>query len=209
MRAPRAVQKVRPQHYQIAEQRRSKIILIIRTDPILPFGYYDTVEHSFAGCGLPALALIASRRHHCYPLYQPALEKGPVHRRHSRRRDIASKISCTAINRPMVAHEDSEVPLHLQEGIAAIPQYASAFYRFTRPHTMLGTFISVTSVSALAVVGFSSTLISYSMSCHGLCQAFATGPDCLKFLLAAVTSSCVCRGHTDGRSRHWPAFCRP
>lgn len=77
-----------------------------------------------------------------------------MHRRHSRRRDIASTISCTAINRPMVAHEDSEVPLHLQEGIAAIPQYASAFYRFTRPHTMLGTFISVASVSALAVVGF-------------------------------------------------------
>lgn len=62
------------------------------------------------------------------------------------------QISCTAINRSMVAHEDSEMPLQLQEGFAAIPQFLSAFYRFTRPHTMLGTFISVTSVSALAVV---------------------------------------------------------
>ena len=44
------------------------------------------------------------------------------------------------------------MPLQLQEGFAAIPQFLSAFYRFTRPHTMLGTFISVTSVSALAVV---------------------------------------------------------
>ena len=52
----------------------------------------------------------------------------------------------------MVAHEDPDVPLHLQEGIAAIPRFFSALYRFTRPHTMLGTFISVISVSALAVV---------------------------------------------------------
>ena len=52
----------------------------------------------------------------------------------------------------MVAHEDPDVPLHLQEGIAAIPQFFSALYRFTRPHTMLGTLISVISVSALAVV---------------------------------------------------------
>ena len=70
-----------------------------------------------------------------------------------------SRISCTAINRPMVAHEDPDVPLHLQEGIAAIPQFLSALYRFTRPHTMLGTFISVISVSALAVV---SCLASYN-----------------------------------------------
>ena len=63
-----------------------------------------------------------------------------------------ARISCTAINRPMVAHEDPDVPLHLQEGIAAIPQFFSALYRFTRPHTMLGTLISVISVSALAVV---------------------------------------------------------
>lgn len=52
----------------------------------------------------------------------------------------------------MVAHEDPDVPLHLQEGIAAIPRFFSALYRFTRPHTMLGTFISVISVSAFAVV---------------------------------------------------------
>ncbi len=77
----------------------------------------------------------------------------------------------------MVAHEDSEVPLHLQEGIAAIPQYASAFYRFTRPHTMLGTFISVTSVSALAVVGLSSCTAS-----HTRCQCRMPGPFPQQFL---------------------------
>lgn len=111
------------------------------------FSIYDF----FAGCPVPSIAI---RRHHCTPspLCQPTLARGHVHRRHNRRRDVASTISCTAINRPMVGHEDSEVPLHLQQGFAAIPQYLNALYRFTRPHTMLGTLISVTSVSALAVV---------------------------------------------------------
>ncbi len=44
------------------------------------------------------------------------------------------------------------MPLPLEEGLAAVPQTLSAFYRFSRPHTMLGTFVSVLSVSALAVV---------------------------------------------------------
>lgn len=52
----------------------------------------------------------------------------------------------------MVAHEDSAVSLPIEEGLAALPQNLSALYRFTRPHTMLGTFISILSVSALAVV---------------------------------------------------------
>lgn len=52
----------------------------------------------------------------------------------------------------MVAHEDSGVAIPLEEGLAVAPQKLSALYRFSRPHTMLGTFISVCSVSALAVV---------------------------------------------------------
>ncbi|CAL8468499.1 g8039 [Coccomyxa elongata] len=60
-------------------------------------------------------------------------------------------ITCTAINRQMVAHEDSAVSIPLEEGLAVVPQKLSALYRFSRPHTMLGTFISVCSVSALAV----------------------------------------------------------
>lgn len=52
----------------------------------------------------------------------------------------------------MVAHEDSAVSIPLEEGLAVVPQKLSALYRFSRPHTMLGTFISVCSVSALAVV---------------------------------------------------------
>ena len=46
------------------------------------------------------------------------------------------------------------MPLPLEEGLAAVPQTLNAFYRFSRPHTMLGTFISVLSVSALALVSF-------------------------------------------------------
>lgn len=41
----------------------------------------------------------------------------------------------------------------LEERLAAVPQTLNAFYRFSRPHTMLGTFVSVVSVSTLAVVG--------------------------------------------------------
>jgi hypothetical protein len=61
-------------------------------------------------------------------------------------------VSCTAVNRHLVAHEDSSVALPLEEDLAALPQTLSALYRFSRPHTMLGTFISIMSVSALAVV---------------------------------------------------------
>ena len=55
------------------------------------------------------------------------------------------------------------MPLPLEEGLAAVPQTLSAFYRFSRPHTMLGTFISVLSVSALALVSQSSPCTHASM----------------------------------------------
>lgn len=119
----------------------------------------------YAGCSI--VRIPAGRR--CRAPFSrcqaAAVGRGPVHRRHSRRRNEVLQISCTAINRSMVAHEDSEVPLQLQEGFAAIPQFLSAFYRFTRPHTMLGTFISVTSVSALAVVR--SHVDHYQSQCAG------------------------------------------
>jgi homogentisate phytyltransferase / homogentisate geranylgeranyltransferase len=37
--------------------------------------------------------------------------------------------------------------------IGAIQQHLWSFYKFTRPHTMLGTFLSVCSVSAMALAG--------------------------------------------------------
>ena len=39
------------------------------------------------------------------------------------------------------------------EGVAtAVTAYGSALYRFSRPHTLFGTFVSVCSVSSLALV---------------------------------------------------------
>lgn len=40
-----------------------------------------------------------------------------------------------------------------QTTLVAVGQALNAFYRFTRPHTMLGTAVSVCSVSALAAGG--------------------------------------------------------
>ena len=56
----------------------------------------------------------------------------------------------------------------LEERLAAVPQTLNAFYRFSRPHTMLGTFVSVLSVSALAVVG-APLSISVLRSCCARC----------------------------------------
>lgn len=66
----------------------------------------------------------------------------------------------------MVVHEDAGVSIPLEGGLADAPQKLDALYRFSRPHTMLGTFISVCSVSALAVVSYklSSTLITAVLS---------------------------------------------
>ena len=81
----------------------------------------------------------------------------------SRLHRTMQNITCTAINRQMVAHEDSGVAIPLEEGLAVVPQKLSALYRFSRPHTMLGTFISVCSVSALAVV---RTTTDDTFFCH-------------------------------------------
>ncbi len=44
------------------------------------------------------------------------------------------------------------VPAELGQRLAGAPRFLAALYQFSRPHTMLGTFISIVSVSALAVV---------------------------------------------------------
>ena len=40
----------------------------------------------------------------------------------------------------------------LRARVAGLPRFAAALYQFSRPHTMLGTFVSIVSVSLLALV---------------------------------------------------------
>lgn len=40
----------------------------------------------------------------------------------------------------------------LRARMAGLPRFAAALYQFSRPHTMLGTFVSIVSVSLLALV---------------------------------------------------------
>jgi len=53
------------------------------------------------------------------------------------------------------------------EGVAtAVTAYGSALYRFSRPHTLFGTFVSVCSVSSLALV----RLTPVAHKCHRLSE---------------------------------------
>jgi hypothetical protein len=55
----------------------------------------------------------------------------------------------------LVRHRGGEapaVPAELGQRLAGAPRFLAALYQFSRPHTMLGTFVSIVSVSALAVV---------------------------------------------------------
>ena len=55
---------------------------------------------------------------------------------------------------PMRHGSDSPaVPIEeLRARVAGLPRFAAALYQFSRPHTMLGTFVSIVSVSLLALV---------------------------------------------------------
>jgi hypothetical protein len=46
--------------------------------------------------------------------------------------------------------------------LTGIPRQLNAFYQFTRPHTMLGTFLSVFSVSLLALVRPHTHFVGYN-----------------------------------------------
>ena len=54
---------------------------------------------------------------------------------------------------------------------AGLMQNATALYKFTRPHTMLGTFVSVCSVSALAMHGQPWDLQCWTALCTALAAA--------------------------------------
>lgn len=52
-------------------------------------------------------------------------------------------------------------------GVQQLGATLDAFYRFTRPHTMLGTFVSILSVSIMAMGSFTWTTAAFA----GLLQA--------------------------------------
>ena len=58
---------------------------------------------------------------------------------------------------PDAAGEDDA----LEEVTTAVTAYGSALYRFSRPHTLFGTFVSVCSVSSLALVCFLASLARF------------------------------------------------
>lgn len=53
-------------------------------------------------------------------------------------------------------HHGSDAPAvpieELRARVVGLPRFAAALYQFSRPHTMLGTFVSIVSVSLLALV---------------------------------------------------------
>ncbi len=59
--------------------------------------------------------------------------------------------------RPSHGHASTDTGCDVP-GLQAAAAYLGAVYRFSRPHTIIGTFISVCSVSALALVHLSPLL---------------------------------------------------
>lgn len=73
----------------------------------------------------------------------------------------------TSLVRTSAAAGDSSTPSSLSAQLEALAASADVLYRFTRPHTMLGTFVSIVSVSIMAMQSFTWTAPAVS----GLLQA--------------------------------------
>ena len=84
-----------------------------------------------------------------------------------KRRALTELVCCSASAVDRFGRSDDASPASLQQGVPAILSNVQALYQFSRPHTMLGTFISICSVSLLAMV--SSTI---PMSCPDPCMLF-------------------------------------
>ena len=54
------------------------------------------------------------------------------------------------------AESDPQSQLENTQGLTTAREWFYAFFKFTRPHTMLGTLVSIVSVSLLALVRFSA-----------------------------------------------------
>jgi hypothetical protein len=80
-------------------------------------------------------------------------------------RSLGSKHVCAA------AAGDSSTPVSspISAQLEQVAATCDVFYRFTRPHTMLGTFVSIVSVSIMAMQSFTWT----SAAVAGLLQALA------------------------------------
>lgn len=82
----------------------------------------------------------------------------------------------------------------LQRGVPAVLSNLQALYQFSRPHTMLGTFISICSVSLLAMVCISTfchPLISTALTVVSR-RASATLSVCCRPAQASVNGTLLC-----------------
>ena len=62
------------------------------------------------------------------------------------------RLLCRAAIEHIGARDEGIAPAIPDSGLQSAASAMNAFYRFSRPHTMFGTFISVMSVSAMAMV---------------------------------------------------------
>lgn len=83
--------------------------------------------------------------------------------RTSSSRSLGSKHVCAAAAGDSSTPVSSTMSAQLEQVVAT----CDVFYRFTRPHTMLGTFVSIVSVSIMAMQSFTWT----SAAVAGLLQA--------------------------------------
>lgn len=99
-------------------------------------------------CLLPVVTMHPT----CSYLNQPVACTGPVvscQRTPHQRVAHQSAVSCSASAVDQFGRSNDA---SLQSGVPAVLSNLQALYQFSRPHTMLGTFISICSVSLLAMV---------------------------------------------------------
>ena len=80
-------------------------------------------------------------------------KQGPASWRHQGRSLKPSHLTA-AESAAVPFREDRNFGRQKSEGLDAAWQWFYAFFKFSRPHTMLGTFVSIISVSLLAMVRF-------------------------------------------------------
>ena len=94
-------------------------------------------------------------------------------------------ISCSASTVDQFGRSNEASSSALQSSVAVVLSNLQALYQFSRPHTMLGTFISICSVSLLAMVGVSRPI---SRTAVPFAPASATHPSSSHTLQATTLS---------------------
>ena len=69
---------------------------------------------------------------------------------------LGVRCNCSASSFSQTAESDPQSQLENTQGLTTAKEWFYAFFKFTRPHTMLGTLVSIVSVSLLALVRFSA-----------------------------------------------------